>query len=497
MFGNPVIRGVNADPSVCRVGEDYYLACSSLGFFPGLPIYHSRDLINWRLIGHALTRESQFCGDDSGRAPIIYAPTLRFHDGTFYLITTNVCGRGNFYVTATEAAGPWSEPIFVDADVFDPSLFFDDDGKVYFTRRNHLHLKDVVQAEINIASGELLTPLRSIGVGLVSDDAEAPHLYYIGDWYYLLLAEGGSRFHHMATIGRAKNPYGPFEPCPHNPIISQREAWWHPVKSVGHGDLVEAPDGSWWIVFLGTRHCSYDALTILGRETFLAPVQWQNGWPFVNAQAMRQLEVGAETLPLHPWPARPARDDFELDEFGLDWLFLSAAGAKLCRLDERRGWARLHGNAWGWSQETASAFMAKRQTEFDCSAQTRCEFEPQSANDEAGVTVFGSDAHHYDAFVTLRAGKRAIVLRKCVGDIRHEAVILPAPAGAIRLRIEATPERYRFSFAGEDGEWQTLGEGLTQLLAAEVAGTWNGALLGIYSSGVADFDWFEIQNKTS
>lgn len=385
----------------------------------------------------------------------------------------------------------------MDADVFDPSLFFDDDGKVYFTRRNHLHVKDVVQAEIDIQTGELLTPLRSIGVGMVSDDAEAPHLYHIGDWYYLLLAEGGSRFHHMGTIGRSKSPYGPFDPCPHNPIISQREAWWHPVKSVGHGDLVEASDGSWWIVFLATRHCSYDALTILGRETFLAPVQWRDGWPFVEPRALQQLEVNAPTLPLYPWPAPAARDDFETQIFALDWMFLSAAGADLCRLGERRGWVRLHGNNLGLAEGTPSAFMAKRQTEFDCFAETVCEFEPQSANDEAGVMVFQSGAYHYDAFVTLRDGKRSIVLRKCVGDIRHETATLPAPADAIRLRIAATPESYTFSFASKDGEWQTLGEGLTQLLAAEVAGTWNGALLGIYSSGVADFDWFEYRDKKS
>lgn len=493
MFHNPVIRGVNADPSVCRAGDDYYLACSSLGYFPGLPIYHSRDLINWRLISHALTRPSQFCSDDSGRAPLIFAPTLRFHNGIFYLITTNVHGRGNFYVTATDAAGPWSEPIWVDADVFDPSLFFDGDGKVYFTRRNHLHIKDVVQAEINIETGELLTPLRSIGVGMVSDDAEAPHLYHIGDWYYLLLAEGGSRFHHMGTLGRSKNPYGPFEPCPHNPIISQREAWWHPVKSVGHGDLIEASDGSWWIVFLATRHCSYNALTILGRETFLAPVQWREGWPFVEPSALRQFEVDAPTLPLHPWPAPAARDDFDDEMFGLDWMFTSAAGADLCRLGERRGWVRLHGNGAVLAEGKPSAFMAKRQTEFDCSIETLCEFEPHSASDEAGVTVFGSGNFHYDAFLTLRDGKRSIVLRKCVGDIRYEAAICPVPAGAIRLRIAATPERYEFSFASQNCKWQILGAELAQLLASEVAGNWNGVLLGIYSSGLADFDWLEYQ----
>ena len=328
MFRNPILRGLNPDPSICRAGEDYYLATSTLFLFPGVPIHHSRDLVNWRLIGHALTRREQFRPAPNGAPPMIYAPTLRFHNGTFYLITTNVHGGGNFYVTATDPAGPWSDPIFVDDEVFDPSLFFDDDGKVYYTRRGPLDEKDVLQAEIEVATGQLLSPLRSIGVGMVSDDAEGPHLYHIGEWYYLLQAEGGSRFLHMGTIGRARTPWGPFEPCPHNPIVAQHNAWWHPIKSLGHPDLVQAADGSWWAVFLGTRHFSYDALTLLGRETFLSPVGWKDGWPHLEPGALRSLEVDAPTLPLHSWPPLPVRDDFN-EELGPRWTFLTLPDSQL------------------------------------------------------------------------------------------------------------------------------------------------------------------------
>ncbi len=432
---------------------------------------------------------------------MIYAPTLRFHDGTFYLVTTNVQGGGNFFVTATDPAGPWSDPIFIDADVFDPSLFFDNDGKVYYTRRGAMHDKDVVQAEIDIQTGRLLTPLQSIGSGMVSDDAEGPHLYHIGDWYYLLLAEGGSRFLHMASIGRSRSPWGPFQPCPHNPILAQHEAWWHPVKSLGHGDLLEAHDGSWWIVFLGTRHASYDALTILGRETFLAPVEWVDGWPVVNPQAQRQLTVDAPTLPPYLWEAAPQRDDFDAAEFRLDWTFLAAPAPELS-LTERPGFLRLWGQATRLEEGTPTAFAGRRQQEFHFQASTRLEFAPLSDLDEAGLTVFHRQTYHYDLFRTVRNGSSALVLRKCVGDIIHEQSVLSVPEGPLRLRVLGTPELYSFAWATDDGDWQPAGSGLTQLLTAEVASDWLGNLIGIYATGngqksamPADFDWFEYREE--
>ncbi len=398
MYHNPVIRGMNPDPSICRAGEDYYLAASTMFLYPGIPIHHSRDLIHWRLIGHCLTRPAHFQPEQTLGTPMIYAPTLRYYDGVFYMITTNVHGGGNFYVTATDAAGPWSDPIVVDQDVFDPSLFFDTDGKVYYTRRGAMHEKDVVQAEIDIATGKLAAPLRSIGYGMVSDDAEGPHLYHIGDWYYLLLAEGGSRFLHMASIGRSRSPWGPFSPCPHNPIIAQHEAWWHPIRSIGHGDLVEAHDGSWWIVFLGTRHASYDALSILGRETFLAPVTWQDGWPVVNKQAMRQLAVDAPTLPLHAWEPAPARDDFNEPPLRLDWTFLTVPGPGLFSLTDRPGFLRLWGQGARLEEGTQTAFAGRRQQDLHCEAATRMEFVPAGEADEAGLTVFHRHGYHYDLF---------------------------------------------------------------------------------------------------
>lgn len=215
-YENPVVRGMNSDPSIVRVGQDYYLVTSSLEFYPGCPIYHSRDLVNWQRIGYALTTPKQFSVQKNHGHPMMYAATLRYHKGTFYLITTDISGGGNFYVTATNPAGPWSDPIYVDRPQFDASLMFDDDGKIYYTRRGPFEDKDIVQAEIDIKTSKLLTPLRSISKGMVSDDAEGPHLYRIHGWYYLILAEGGARFLHMETVGRSRSPWGPFVRDPHN-----------------------------------------------------------------------------------------------------------------------------------------------------------------------------------------------------------------------------------------------------------------------------------------
>jgi len=499
-YTNPILRGLNPDPTICRAGEDYYLATSTMFMYPGVPIYHSRDLVNWRMIGHCLTRPEHFQPDKTGGRPMIYAPTLRYHDGTFYMITTNVHGGGNFYVTATDPAGPWSDPIVVDQDVFDPSLMFDVDGKVYYTRRGHMHDKDVVQAEIDIKTGKLLTELRSIGVGMVSDDAEGPHLYHIGDWYYLMQAEGGSRFLHMETISRSKSPWGPFEVCPNNPILSQHEAWWHPIKSTGHADLVEAHDGSWWAVFLGTRHSYYDALTLLGRETFLAPVAWVDGWPVIDKQATRTLQIDAPTLPLQPWPEPPTREDFDTNTLAPDWTFLSVPTEDLYSLTERPGWLRLHGRPSLLTEGEDTAFAGVRQKDIHFTAETLLDFSPGIETEEAGFTVFQRHDYHYDLAVTMRGGRRTLVLRKSVGDIVIEAAQAEIAEGPIALRISGNERRYKFEYRETGGEWQEIGTALVQLITAEVVETWSGVFLSLYASGngfhstaPADFDWFEYK----
>jgi len=285
----PIIPGFYPDPTICRVGEDYYLANSSFEYFPGAPIFHSRDLVTWTQIGNILTRRSQFIEGQSRPSMGIYGSTLRHHDGTFYFVTTNVSdyGSGQVLVTATDPSGPWSEPVFIRGAIgIDPDLCWDDDGECLLTFK-HLDFDagtaGIMQAILNTATGELVSPLSPVWQGTGAAHAEGPHLYRVGPWWYLLLAEGGTERGHSVTVARSHSPAGPFEPGPANPIFTRRSTA-EPVQSVGHADLVTTPDGTWAMVHLGTRpRGSTPGFHVLGRETFLAAVTWDDAWPQVHA----------------------------------------------------------------------------------------------------------------------------------------------------------------------------------------------------------------------
>ena len=251
-FQNPVIPGFYPDPSICRVGDDYYLVNSSFEFFPGVPIFHSRDLVHWRQLGYCLTRKSQLNLDHARASGGIYAPTLRYHNGTFYLITTLVDTGGNFFVTATNPAGPWSEPVWVDHAGIDPSLFFDEDGTAYYDRHEGMGDGFIGQAKINVQTGQLDGKLKEVWRGTGGVWPEGPHLYKINGKYFILTAEGGTSYGHMVTIARSDSPWGPFVPNPKNPILTHRDRPDSPIQALGHADLVETPDG-WWLVCLGIR----------------------------------------------------------------------------------------------------------------------------------------------------------------------------------------------------------------------------------------------------
>lgn len=500
-YENPVIRGLNPDPTVCRVGRDYYLATSTMNTYPGIPLYHSRDLVNWKCIGHALTRKPHFFLSKNRGNPMIYAPTLRYSQGRFYLITTDVHGGGNFFVTAEDPSGSWSDPVVVDQPMFDPSLFWDDDGTIYYTRRGEFKDKDIVQAEIDINSGRLLTPMRSIARGMVSDDTEGPHLFKAHGWYYLTCGEGGSRFLHMQTIGRSPSPWGPFEPCPHNPVIAQHHAWWHPVKSLGHADFFEAHDGSWWAVCLGTRHYDYNALSTIGRETFLFPVEWRDGWPFIQQQWMQKLFVDKRPFSAVQELGSAWQDDFDDDILDPQWTLPGFPGKKLYTLNERPGWLRLFGQADAFTVPAETAFIGKRQTEYSFIFETALEFTPRDSRDRAGICLFLSPQFYYEFCKTRKNGYTVIMLRKKVGDMETEIVDdLDDSEGKLYLRVQAEPQRYLFSYARRRGQWKETGEGQTRLLTTELAGVWSGMLAGLLSScaepaaeNPADFDYCSMK----
>ena len=400
-YKNPVISGFYPDPSICRVGEDYYLVTSSFEYFPGVPIFHSKDLINWRQIGYCLTRKSQLPLEKVKSSIGIYAPTIRHHNGIFYVITTNANGWKNFFVYSKDPAGGearqgrpggnWSEPVWLDQGGIDPSLFFDDDGSVYFASTGD---NCIVQSVIDIKTGKRLTDTREIWRGTGGSYPEGPHLYKINGVYYLMIAEGGTEFGHMETIARSRNPWGPFESSPRNPILTHRSSV-EPIQCTGHGDLIEAHNGTWWIVFLGVRTNGHPPCHHMGRETFLAPVKWdKDGWPIIGHNGRVYLDMEADCLSPHTEENMTARDDFNAKSLGMDWNFLRNPKEEDWSLNDRSGFMRLTCSAVTLDDSDSPAFIGRRQKHFNCRVQTELSFSPESEKEEAGLTAFMNERHH-------------------------------------------------------------------------------------------------------
>ncbi|WP_372661824.1 glycoside hydrolase family 43 protein [Cohnella sp.] len=498
-YRNPVIPGLHPDPSVCRAGEDYYLVTSSFEYFPGVPLFHSKDLVNWRQIGHCLSRPGQL---DLGEVPSscgIYAPTIRFHNGTFYMATTNVTKGGNFIVHTDDPLGEWSDPIWVDHPGIDPDLFFDEDGTVYFTSSSN---NGTAQSRIDLKTGKRLSELTFLWNGTGGQYPEAPHLYRIGEWYYLLIAEGGTEYGHMATIARSKRPDGPFESCPHNPILTHRSRH-NSIQSTGHADFVQAPDGSWWTVFLGVRPASYPNKHHLGRETFLAPVTWtEDGWPVVGENGTVSETMPAGSLALQPVATPPVRDSFDGPALAPQWNFLRSPDPDNWSLAERASCLTLHGSPETLNDAGSPAFVGRRQQHFDCRASAFLTFAPQRDGEEAGITVFMNQKFHYEIAVTRIAGERKIICRRRIGSMWKVENEAPWSADSVVLTVKADKEQYAFGFSGGDGDGEPFwfGRGECSQLSTEVAGGFTGVFIAMYATGngirsasPAHFDWFEYE----
>ncbi len=502
-YKNPVISGFHPDPSICKVRENYYLVTSSFEYFPGIPIFQSTDLVNWEQIGHVLTREAQLpLKRVHSYIPSqgIFAPTIRYHEGRFYVITTNITIRKTFYVWAEQPEGPWSDPIFIDGfRGYDPTLFFDDNGKVYVTGASFPGAgpEGIFQAELDINSGKLKSESQFIWEGTGGSSPEGPHLYKIDDWYYLLVAEGGTEYGHMVTIARSREPYGPFESNPHNPILSNRSTKL-PIQATGHADLVQASDGTWWAVFLGFRPVQSTKVHHLGRETNLAPVEWsEEGWPILGEHGRAKVEHDVKKLPIsepRPWLEK---DDFNDASLSPVWNFYRNPVESSWSLTEKQGFLTLYGQTCTLNDLESPAFVGRRQQHFNCEVSTIMEFSPNEEGEEAGLTVFMNENYHYDLAKVKRHGKTIILFRRRVGSIWKIEKEVECEELCVVFQVKATDTSFAFSYATVFGKEEVMGSGETSLLSTQVAGGFTGLYFGLYATGngksstvPAHFDYF-------
>jgi len=501
---NPILPGFYPDPSICRANDVFYLVTSSFEYFPGVPIFRSTDLAHWEQVGHCLTRRSQLDltritsdnvfsstpGFDRG----IYAPTIRYHGGWFFMVTTNVNHNQHFWVRTDDPAVAWSDPVIAQHEdigaTIDPSLLFDDDGTVYLTCRSVKH-NAIVQWEVDIETGQQLTPARVIWTDTVGKNAEGPHLYKINSMYHLLVAEGGTQYGHLIAAGRSHHPYGPFEPSPHNPLLTHRSRE-HSVQSTGHGDLIEDTEGNWWCVCLGVRPVGYPMAHHLGRETFIAPVTWDDGgWFTVGEDAMLPMSEKQPTL--------DHRDNFDRGALDLTWNFIRTPPDGAWSLTERPGYLRLYGLPTSLHDDddiaAPLAFVGRRQQHHTCVFTTELHFAPANGNEVAGMTVRMNARHHYDIAVT----------HNHIGLIRQVGSLIQAVRRVSRkrntpvwLRIEADNNWYTFGCSFDGERYTDIGRAETRYLSTEVAGGFTGVYVGLYATGTggrstspADFAWFE------
>ena len=526
-YKNPIIPGFYPDPSICRVDSDYYLVTSTFEYFPGLPIFHSQDLINWRQIGHVLDRPSQLNLDGLNPSRGLYAPTIRYHQGTFYVINTLVSnpdtynlgqgndGCSNFIITATDPAGPWSEPYWLeDARGIDPSLFFDSDGRAWYCGNRvppggeeFAGHREIWLQELDLEKMQLTGPKHSLWDGALKGGvhAEAPHIYKINGMYYLLIAEGGTAHNHAVTIARSEELTGPYEGNPRNPILTHRHLGLnYPIVGTGHADIIETQNGEWWMVCLAMR--PYDGYFYnLGRETFLVPIIWEEGWPIVAPNEGKILFEGiAPDLPKYEFPEDPSRDNFDGDSLKLQWNFIRTPRESFWSLSERSSSLRISLRPKSLMEIANPSFIGRRQQHINLEASALMEFTPQSPNECAGIALLQNHDFQIRCVVTLTEAGAPIakLIRREAGD---DTLIAEQSISERRVffKVEAVGQDYQFYLAENPGKWQALGSPVDgRILSTPLAGGFTGAYLGMYASSngnssenTAEFDWFEYIGK--
>lgn len=501
-YRNPILAGFYPDPSVTRVGNKFYLVNSTFAYFPGIPVFESDDLVHWKQIGHAIDRPSQLDFDGLGMSRGVFAPTIDYHNGTFYIFNTAVDSGGNFYLTAKNPAGPWSDPMWLKFEGIDPSIFFDTDGKAYLVNNDipagpiqYEGHRAIWMQEFDVATGTLIGPRRMIldrGVDPAKNPIwiEGPHLYRRDGWYYLMAAEGGTGPQHSEVILRSRSVWGPYTPYAGNPILTQRDLPANrplPITNTGHADIVEARDGSWWAVFLGSRTYGNGHYNT-GRETYLLPVTWKDGWPTILAKGavipyVARGPKGMSSASQSPLTGNFTwRDDFDKPTLKAEWVYARGPHEPWADLRAHPGKLTIRPRAEPLESLQNPSFLARRQQHLSFDASTSFQL-PQSGRVAAGIAAFQSESYWYFLGARRTAQGAEIFLERRDGKstVTRATAAVP-PEAPLTVRISGNEAVYSFSYQTPDREWHTLqaNEDGT-LLSTDVAGGFVGAMVGPYA----------------
>lgn len=520
-FASPLLQGCYPDPSICRKGDDYYIVCSSFAMFPGVPIFHSKDLKNWEQIGHVLDRVSQLEVHNCGISAGVYAPQIIYNknNDTFYMITTEFSGGfGNIVVKTKDPMKGWSDPYKLNFDGIDPSLFFDEDGKAYVVHNDapdngtaqypgHRVIKvweyDVEKDQVVAGSSKIVVS-GGVNIDKKPDWIEAPHIYKHKGWYYLMCAEGGTGANHSEVIFRSKSVWGPYEAAPSNPILSQRHLPANRPNKIdwaGHADLVDTPDGQYYGVFLAIRP-NEKGQVATGRETFILPVDWSGTWPsFQNG-----------TMPMDLKPQNWTFND-SFSKFPLDYRWIAMRGPR----EEFISQAKNGGLVITPSQNRITdlapiSALFHRQQHINYTAETTLKFTPNTPTAEAGLCLYQSEKYNYTFVIAKKDKENVIRLVKTsakrgsanTGDVNankaNTEILAEAPVNTklqIVLRVVCKGDKLNFFYAEQkvnvQGKVMTLdlpaldfqqlgGDFSADILTTDVAGGFTGNLIGLYAT---------------
>ncbi|MCD8179814.1 MAG: glycoside hydrolase family 43 protein [Tannerellaceae bacterium] len=507
-FYNPVLSGWYSDPSICKNDKgDYFLVTSTFCYYPGVPIFHSRDLVNWQQIGYVLNRPEQLVNMEGQHVSGgIFAPDITYnpHNQTYHMVTTNV-GAGNFFVkTKDPFAGEWSNPIpLPEVGGIDPSFFFDEDGKAYILNNDEPHVpvrydghRAIIVQEFDVNEDKTVGPRVVLLDGGVRPEEnpiwiEGPHMYKINGHYYVMSAEGGTGPQHSEVILRGDHPIGPFTPWQKNPILTQRHldpSRPDPVTCAGHADLVEDEDGQWWSVFLACRPID-NRFENLGRETFMMPVRWsEDGFPYITK--------GDESIPMivrKPGVIRnekttfgnfQRKDDFSSDTLAQEWFTLRGPGKELWSLTGKPGYLALACSEISVADRSTPAFIGRPLHHHKFEAVTRLIFDPVTAGDAAGLLLFKDETHHYFLSVRKNQSGKIICLEKSLPDgyeVLAVSEIIP-DSNPISLKITSHGTHYDFYYTSGSEEWNRLCTGVdAYFLSTTHAGGFTGTTIGLYA----------------